>query len=122
TFKAGVNSFGWGGTNAHAVLEQYPALVSKDDAASEKLTLPLSAKSPAALKSYARAYANLLTSLADKDATSVCVATALVKAEFDHRHVFFAESRLIFRRYCASYFGDTVPLSEGVKVLKFGYC
>ena len=93
TFKAGVNSFGWGGTNAHAVLEQYPALVQEDDVALEELVLPLSAKSPAALKAYARDYANLLTSLDDKDAASVCVATALVKAEFDHRHVFFAENR-----------------------------
>ncbi len=93
TFKAGVNSFGWGGTNAHAVLEQYPSAVKDTDVTPDRFVLPLSAKSPAALKAYAREYANLITTLDDHGVASVCVATALVKAEFDHRQVFFAESR-----------------------------
>ncbi|MFI9722684.1 SDR family NAD(P)-dependent oxidoreductase [Streptomyces sp. NPDC052396] len=61
--RAGVNSFGVGGTNAHALLEEAPAVGSavpgrKDDG--EPLLLPLSARSQGALRALADAYADLL--------------------------------------------------------------
>lgn len=50
---AGVNSFGYGGTNGHAVLASAPTLASPDveDATTREFTLfPLSARSPEALR------------------------------------------------------------------------
>ncbi|QRK92240.1 type I polyketide synthase [Saccharopolyspora erythraea] len=61
--RAGVNSFGFGGTNAHAVLEQAPgarpAANDEHDDGSPQL-LVLSARSPEALRAQADAYATLL--------------------------------------------------------------
>ncbi|GEB47989.1 type I polyketide synthase [Streptomyces cacaoi] len=72
--RAGVNSFGFGGTNAHAILEQAPAAVAAPaaQAASEQEAapgepdggaprlLPLSARDPQALRALAERYADLL--------------------------------------------------------------
>ncbi|MEU9558233.1 SDR family NAD(P)-dependent oxidoreductase [Streptomyces fumanus] len=60
--RAGVNSFGVGGTNAHAVLEHAPGQPAEDtdpDDGSPQV-LPLSARSPEALHALAEAYASLM--------------------------------------------------------------
>lgn len=88
TKKAGVNSFGWGGTNAHAVLEEY---VKKDKEVSQvnspaRYVLPISARSPQALKDYARAYREKLDSISDeKSLCEFCVAAAVLKPGFEYR-------------------------------------
>jgi acyl transferase domain-containing protein/aryl carrier-like protein len=61
---AGVNSFGFGGTNAHAVLQEAPPLVEKETQTSElgrAYLLPLSARSAEALRDVAESYRAFLT-------------------------------------------------------------
>ncbi|MGP0020269.1 MAG: amino acid adenylation domain-containing protein [Candidatus Sulfotelmatobacter sp.] len=61
--RTAVSSFGFGGTNVHAILEEAP--VPKVPSASRPLQLlPLSAKTPAALDAYSRALAEHLGSAA----------------------------------------------------------
>ncbi|MGW4464797.1 SDR family NAD(P)-dependent oxidoreductase [Micromonospora sp. NPDC004704] len=59
--RAGVNSFGFGGTNAHAVLEQAPVAANEPGEDDGRLVvLPLSARSPQALRALADGYAEYL--------------------------------------------------------------
>lgn len=91
TLKAGVNSFGWGGTNAHAVLEEYRAkkpATQKTTTSVARFCLPISAKSAQALKDYVKLYLHRLTDVPAEEVYDVCVAAALRKATFDHRVVF----------------------------------
>ncbi|HEY7509605.1 MAG TPA: type I polyketide synthase, partial [Vicinamibacteria bacterium] len=57
---AGVSSFGFGGTNAHIVLEEPPPAAPLPDDDARELALPLSARSPEALRARAAALAGFL--------------------------------------------------------------
>jgi acyl transferase domain-containing protein/surfactin synthase thioesterase subunit/NADP-dependent 3-hydroxy acid dehydrogenase YdfG/acyl carrier protein len=95
TLKAGVNSFGWGGTNAHTVLEEYINGEQKTSPFKKHLryALPLSAKSPAALQAYVKAYGELFTNLSEEEIERACVATAINKPSFDYRMMLSATSK-----------------------------
>ena len=62
TIKAGVNSFGITGTNAHVVLEEYQTSKSTAESPLQltDIIFPISANSEASLKKYATLYADLL--------------------------------------------------------------
>lgn len=99
-----INSFGYGGTNAHAILEEYVASDAAPDAdggvrgaavpAAEPQwhVLPLSARSKPALEELARRYLELL---ADEGLAlgDVCYSAALRRGHQDHRVALAGESR-----------------------------
>jgi myxalamid-type polyketide synthase MxaE and MxaD len=86
---AGVSSFGFGGTNAHVVLQAAPPAVTKMPDAERKIgihLLPLSARSPQALQSLARAYQDFLaTPEAVSSLPDVCYTASVRLAHHDHR-------------------------------------
>ncbi|MGW4207816.1 type I polyketide synthase [Lentzea sp. NPDC004789] len=79
----GVSSFGISGTNVHVVLTAPPAAVATDEPVERPRVLALSAKSPAALRASAEAYAAFLdetVSLQD-----VCYTAAARRDHHEHR-------------------------------------
>ena len=88
---AGVNSFGFGGSNAHVVLEGPPAEAPKarrDDGAERRAGEPvlftLSARSKDALRAYADRYADFLAEPAAA-LPDVASTQALTRAHYEHR-------------------------------------
>lgn len=86
---AGVSSFGFGGTNAHVVLEEAPAVVApaSDDSAIERPLhlLSLSAQSDAALKELANRYAVHLAGCSRQELLNVCYTANTGRTHFAHR-------------------------------------
>lgn len=103
---AGVNSFGFGGTNVHVILESRPETVAKqqiqqdefgkDGDSQRPLILPLSAHTPLVLQHYIRSYREFLRNHIDGDAgflRSMCHTAALRRNFFDFRIDFVFSSR-----------------------------
>jgi myxalamid-type polyketide synthase MxaE and MxaD len=86
---AGVSSFGFGGTNAHLVLEEAPtARIGMAEAERKTGThlLPLSARSPEALQALALAYQNFLaTTESAVSLPDVCYTASVRLSHHDHR-------------------------------------
>lgn len=85
---AGVNAFGFGGTNAHLVVSEAPKTehaavqVSQDRAE----LLPLSARSPEALRALAQAYQQfLLAEATDVSLRDICYTAAVRRTHHEHR-------------------------------------
>ncbi|NEZ64969.1 SDR family NAD(P)-dependent oxidoreductase [Leptolyngbyaceae cyanobacterium CCMR0082] len=122
----GISSFGFGGTNAHLVLESAPVQSGKQRPNSLQSHHPpeqrplnlltLSAKTDQALKALAVSYQNYLETHPEVDLTDICYTTNVGRSHFDHRLVVTANSisdlQQKLQDFCA---GETAPgITEGV--------
>ncbi|UQA57008.1 type I polyketide synthase [Polyangium aurulentum] len=90
---AGVSSFGFSGTNAHAVLEEAPALPTpKPEVARPQHLLVLSAKTPEALVDLASRYAKHLEQHPGLALEDVCATAHEGRSHFAHRLAVVAAS------------------------------
>jgi len=84
--RAGISSFGFGGTNSHAILEaaRVPAQTETAPARAQRL-FTLSAKTPEALAEYARRFAEFLPANPDLELAQVCATANRRRSVFPHR-------------------------------------
>jgi acyl transferase domain-containing protein len=88
---AGISSFGFGGTNAHVVLEEAPQFSQRspktDSPHRNKFLLPISARTPQALQDFARLYRDFLgeENQGPIDLYSVCHSAATRRDHFEER-------------------------------------
>ncbi|HEY5115051.1 MAG TPA: beta-ketoacyl synthase N-terminal-like domain-containing protein, partial [Nakamurella sp.] len=91
---AAVSSFGFGGTNAHVVVEEPPARVAAEPADSGVgvRILPISARTPQALTRLAARYADALDDPAGPDWVDAATTAAMGRAALAHRLAVVADS------------------------------
>lgn len=104
--RAGVNSFGFSGTNAHLIIEEPPQLLTQSDVRSDVETdvaqlFTISAKSEAALNAYLNEYLHFLESTT-VDFDEVCQASWLARTHFKYRMAFVARNRDELRQAIAN--------------------
>ncbi len=98
---AGVSSFGFGGTNAHIVLEESPRLARRAEVELEgerAFLLPLSSRSPEALIEAARRYRAFLSEPESGSLYGICHSVALRRDSYEERLAVTARSREEFCR------------------------
>ncbi|MGF1452255.1 MAG: type I polyketide synthase [Opitutales bacterium] len=106
TLFVGVNSFGYGGTNAHAVLESAPpprAAEASQSVDQSQYLIPLSAKSPEALREAASKLAFQLSS-SSFELKDIAYTSAFRRSHLDVRAAVIAQSLEELRDACSSLF------------------
>jgi 1-acyl-sn-glycerol-3-phosphate acyltransferase len=95
---AGVNSFGFGGANAHVLMQEPPRISAvessdaEDDSGTPEL-LVVSARSAEALNCMAQAYADFLGSADSPMLADVCSTAALRRSHNDHRLAIVSQNK-----------------------------
>lgn len=92
---AGVSAFGFGGTNAHIVIEEapQPQLPVSDSVKDDLHCAVLSAKSDSALREVAQRYEDYLVSNPEVSLTDICFTANTARTNFDYRVCIIAESK-----------------------------
>ena len=114
----GLNSFGFGGTNAHAVLEEAPEvpdvaeIPDADEENARLLPLLVSAKSRESLKALARAYAERVKDLSPAAFNRTAAAAARQRDRLPHAVWLRAETPEEAARWLTAY-ADTERFPEG---------
>jgi acyl transferase domain-containing protein/acyl carrier protein len=92
---AAVSSFGFGGANAHAILEEAEAeaCIADSSDTTESILLPLSAKNEVALREQARAWIDFLSQPATASLASIGYSQSVRRSHFGLRAAFVAASR-----------------------------
>ncbi len=84
---AGVSSFGFGGTNAHVVLQQAPQSRAESNQVAESKScylLPLSARSPEALRAMAKDY-QIFLGASESSLQEICYSASVRRNHHDYR-------------------------------------
>ena len=115
---AGVSSFGFGGTNAHVILEEAPKLkaVEKNSSSDRpKHLLTLSAKSEKALQELAQRYEAYLESHPKESLEDICYTANTRRSHFDYRLAVIADSTMQLREQLDVFASgkDTAELVNG---------
>lgn len=109
---AGINSFGFGGANAHVILEASPPSLQKMSKAVRRrqpFILPISAHTLEALLTATANYRALLLQPAT-DCWSLCAAAATRRSHLSHRFCFVGNTQKeLLDRLDASLAGETTP-------------
>jgi acyl transferase domain-containing protein/NADPH:quinone reductase-like Zn-dependent oxidoreductase/acyl carrier protein len=93
---AGINSFGFGGTNAHAVLQEFTSPTCEQEKTSANpliFLLPLSARTPEALQALAASYLKLLRSADVPSLRDICFTASMRREQHTHRLALVVRSR-----------------------------
>lgn len=110
---AGVNAFGFGGTNAHLIVSEAPKTEHAHAQASQDRAelLPLSARSPDALRALAQAYQQfLLAEATNVSLRDICHTAAVRRTHHEHRLTVVGNSHEDFAERLGSFVeGTTHP-------------
>ena len=109
----GANSFGFGGANAHAILQEFDRSRSAGAAVAmqeTKQTLPLviSARSENSLTRLAEKYAGLLRAPDPPPLHDICYSSALRRTAMDHRVFVFGETHDAMARSLEAFVADDI--------------
>ncbi|HEY9800292.1 MAG TPA: type I polyketide synthase [Leptolyngbyaceae cyanobacterium] len=90
---AGISSFGFGGTNAHLIVEEAtPVPPAQTDIERPRHLFTLSAKTPSALKQLAQRYQSWLNQNSPISLANLCFTTNTGRTHFHHRLAIIAQS------------------------------
>lgn len=125
---AGVSAFGFGGTNAHIVIEAAPNLVAKSSQVDRPVhLLTLSAKTETALQALARHYHEFLVNHPEVSIADVCFSANTGRTTFNHRLAVTGDSTAQFAERLEAFAlsGQSAGLVSGLvkpkKVPKIGF-
>lgn len=108
----GINNFGFGGTNAHIVLQEFAE--SRAQIASEQQSsylFPLSARSPEALRQLAQAYLELLRTDEQLSLHDLCYSVSRKREQHPYRQALVVRSRDELQEALQAYLASE-PLSQ----------